>query len=53
MSDYLLANSSSQTVLSISSRPGLPRPTAGGPNYGWFPDEDVLGSSRAQMSLTK
>jgi hypothetical protein len=25
---------------------------AGGPSYGWFPDEDVLGLPVAQISLT-
>lgn len=32
---------------------GLPSSEVGGPNYGWFPDEDVLGLPIAQVSLTK
>ncbi len=50
---YLVANSSSQTVFSNLDESGIAQGDAGGPNYGWFPDEDVLGLPVAQVSLTK
>jgi hypothetical protein len=50
---YLVANSSSQTVFSNLDESGIAQGDAGGPNYGWFPDEDVLGLPVAQVSLTR
>jgi hypothetical protein len=51
--DYLLVNSSNQTELTDLEQPGISSADAGGPNYGWFPDEDALGLPVAQVSLTK
>jgi hypothetical protein len=53
VADFLLVNSSGTTVERVLQETGIATADAGGPNYGWFPDEDVLGLPVAQISLTK
>ena len=51
--NYVLVDPTGGTVLNQLQQPGIATADAGGPNYGWFPDEDVLGLPVAQISLTK
>ncbi len=50
---YSLTNSTNQSELFTLQQTGIATADAGGPNYGWFPDEDVLGLPVALVSLTK
>jgi hypothetical protein len=47
--DLIAANSSGTSVISSLQQTGISAADAGGPNYGWFPDEDVQGLPIAQM----
>jgi hypothetical protein len=49
---YVLANPSGAGVFSDIQQTAIQTADAGGPSYGWFPDEDVLGLPVAQISLT-
>jgi len=44
-------NSAAVSVFNQGVNTGHPVATTGGPNYGWLPDEDVLGLPIAQVSL--
>jgi hypothetical protein len=50
---YSIHNASSTQVFSQVVDTGLATSGVGGPRYGWFPDEDVLGLPIAQVSLTQ
>lgn len=50
--DLIVTNASKAVVSSSVLETGIPIADVGGPNYGWFPDEDVLGLPVAKMSLT-
>jgi hypothetical protein len=51
---FTILNSASTVVFSSAvDCAGVTPSTVGGPLYGWFPDEDVLGLPIAQVSLTK
>jgi hypothetical protein len=50
--NYILINPSGATSLYQLEQPGIATRDAGGPNYGWFPDEDALGLPIANDSLT-
>ena len=48
----VVQDSSSSVVFGPSAvDTGLAKTGVGGPDYGWFPDEDVLGLPIAQASL--
>jgi hypothetical protein len=57
---YTIVNSTGQTVFqdtepittNIYTSGPLTKSQLGGPDYGWFPDEDVLGLPAAQNTLT-
>jgi len=47
--DLIATDPSGNTVTSSLQQTGISAADAGGPNYGWFPDEDVLGLPIAKM----
>jgi hypothetical protein len=49
--DLIVTNSSDATITSSLQETGILAADAGGPNYGWFPDEDVLGLPIAKMAV--
>lgn len=49
---YIMVGPSGTTDLYSLTHPGIAAAGAGGPNYGWFPDEDALGLPVADVSLT-
>jgi hypothetical protein len=51
---FTILNSASAPVFTSNVElAGITSSNVGGPLYGWFPDEDVLGLPVAQISLTK
>jgi len=48
---YSVLNSAAVSVFNQGVNTGNPVATTGGPDYGWLPDEDVLGLPIAQVSL--
>jgi hypothetical protein len=50
--NYIAINPNGSTALYQLEQPGIATRHAGGPNYGWFPDEDALGLPVANVSLT-
>jgi hypothetical protein len=50
--DYILVNPDGSRGFYDFEESGIATADAGGPNYGWFPDEDVLGLPISSISLT-
>lgn len=50
--DMIVTDSSGNIVSHSLQETGIATADAGGPNYGWFPDEDVQGLPVAQISLS-
>jgi hypothetical protein len=49
--DLIAVDPSGNTVASSLQQTGILAADAGGPDYGWFPDEDILGLPIAQVLL--
>ncbi len=49
--DLIAVGPSDNTVISSLQETGILAADAGGPNYGWFPDEDVLGLPVARIAV--